>query len=170
MELTAQARILTAAQIRQKITRIAFEMYERNFEETDLVLVGIAANGFLLAQELAKQLQQISPIAIQLVRLDLNKQYPDSGKITLTPEITDLQNKPVILIDDVLNTGRTLAYCLPLFLNAKAAKIEIATLINRHHTLFPVASTYTGFSLATTLNEHIEVVLPADGNFGAYLV
>jgi len=168
--LSAQSQILDAAQIRQKITRIAFEIYERNFEETELVLVGIAENGFFFAELLADQLRKISPIKISLHRLTLNKTNPAAASLILSPELESLQNKVVILTDDVLNTGKTLAYCLPLFLEAQARKIEIATLIDRHHPLFPVAATYTGYSLATTLKEHIEVTFPEDGNFGAYLV
>ena len=168
--LSAQSQILNAAQIRQKITRIAFEIYERNFEETELVLVGIAENGFFFAELLAKELQKISPISISLHRLELNKTNPSAASLALKPEIADLQNKVLILGDDGLNTGKTLAYSLPLFLDAKARKIEIATLIDRHHPLFPVAATYTGYSLATTLKEHIEVTFPEDGNFGAFMV
>jgi len=168
--LSAQSQILNAAQIRQKITRIAFEIYERNFEETELVLVGIAENGFFFAELLSKELQQISPISILLHRLELNKTNPSAASLSLKPELNNLQNKVVILADDVLNTGKTLAFSLPLFLDAQARKIEIATLIDRHHPLFPVAATYTGYSLATTLKEHIEVTFPEDGNFGAFLV
>lgn len=168
--LSAQSQILDAAQIRQKITRIAFEIYERNFEEPELTLVGIAENGYFFAELLANKLRKISPLQITLHRLVLNKTNPAAATLNLTPELDNLQNKVVILADDVLNTGKTLAYCLPLFLEARARKIEIATLIDRHHPLFPVASTYTGYSLATTLKEHIEVTFPEDGNFGAYLV
>lgn len=168
--LSAQSQILDATQIRQKITRIAFEIYEHNFEETALVLVGVAPNGYVLAELLQQELQKISPISVHLHRLELNKTAPSKETLSLNPELGNLQNKVVILVDDVLNTGRTLAYSLPLFLDAQARKIEIATLVNRHHPLFPVAATYTGYSLATTLNEHIEVTFPEDGNFGAYLV
>ena len=167
---SAQTRILDTDQIRQKITRIAFEIYENNFEETELVIVGIAPNGYVFAEFLYQELQKISPFELSLHRLQLNKQAPARQSLSLTPELGDLENKVVILADDVLNTGRTLAYSLPLFLDAQARKIEIATLIDRHHTLFPVAATYTGYSLATTLNEHIEVTFPKDGNFAAYLV
>jgi pyrimidine operon attenuation protein/uracil phosphoribosyltransferase len=172
METTfsAQTRILDSEQIRQKITRIAFEIYEHNFEETDLVLVGIAPNGYVFAELLREELSRISPFTLTLHRLELDKLAPAQQNLTLTPETGNLQNKVVILVDDVLNTGRTLAYSLPLFLDAQARKIEIATLIDRHHTLFPVSATYTGYSLATTLKEHIQVTFPEDGNFAAYLV
>ena len=167
---SAQARILDSEQIRQKITRIAFEIYEHNFEETELVMVGIAPKGYVFAELLREELSRISPFEISLHRLELNKQSPSQQQLTLTPQTGNLENKVVILVDDVLNTGRTLAYSLPLFLDAQARKIEIATLIDRHHTLFPVAATYTGYSLATTLNEHIEVTFPENGSFGAFLV
>ena len=168
--LSAQTSILPAEQIRQKITRIAFEIYERNFEETELVLVGVVQNGYLLAELLKAELQKISPLTVSLFKLTINKRTPSLQIPEILPAPENLQNKVVILVDDVLNTGRTLAYSLPIFLQQEARKVEIATLIDRHHTLFPVTATYTGYSLATTLNEHIEVVLPENGNFGAYLI
>jgi pyrimidine operon attenuation protein/uracil phosphoribosyltransferase len=171
METTAnpKTKILDTDQIRQKIKRIAFEIYEHNFEETELILVGVAPNGYKLAELLITQLRQISPINLTLHRLELNKVQPKEAPLTVTPALDNLENKAVILVDDVLNTGRTLAYSLPLFLEAQVRKVEIATLIDRHHPRFPVSATYTGYSLATTLNEHIEVAFPEDGRFGAFL-
>lgn len=84
------------------------------------------------------------------------------------PKSTSIAGKAVILVDDVLNTGRTLAYTLNTFLPQNPKKVEVATLVDRHHPLYPIASTYTGYSLATTINERIDVILD-DESFGAYL-
>lgn len=165
-----QNRILDRKQIQQKITRIAFEIYENNFEEPGLLLAGIHENGYQVARLLARQLQSISPLQIQLAGISLHKQHPLDHPIVVEPAGLDLADRVVILVDDVLNTGKTLAYALESFLRAEVKKVETATLINRHHTRFPINATYTGMSLSTTLQEHIRVVLTDNEQFGAYLV
>ena len=72
-----------------------------------------------------------------------------------------IRNKCLILADDVLNTGKTLAYSLKSFLNRGVKKIETAVLVNRKHSLFPISATYTGYELSTTLTDHVQVVLTA---------
>lgn len=171
--MTAQQKqqnlILDRTQIEQKVKRIAYEIYERNFEEQELVLAGIYPNGYTLAERLAEQLRQISPIQPQLVKVSLNKDYPLEEPVKLSPENLPLESKTVILVDDVLNTGKTLAYTLDIFLSHSPKKVEVATLIDRHHPLYPIAATYTGYSLATTLRERVQVVLQPD-EVAAYLL
>ena len=164
----SQNQILDKTQIEQKITRIAYEIYERNFEEQELVLAGIHQNGYKLAEMLAQRLESISPIKVLLLQVQLNKATPLEAPVTLKPGNTGISEKAVILVDDVLNTGKTLAYALHSFLKLNPKKVEIATLVDRHHPLFPVAATYTGYSLATTLNDHVEVVLTEEQT-SAYL-
>jgi pyrimidine operon attenuation protein/uracil phosphoribosyltransferase len=162
-------QILNEPQIRQKIKRMAFEIYENNFNENELILAGIQENGFVLARLLGAELSRISGLSIQLISISLHKTEPLQHPIHLDPSPQHLQDAVVILVDDVLNTGKTLAYSLQPLLTADVKKIETATLINRHHTLFPISATYTGYSLATTLNDHIRVVLTEE-QFGAYLI
>ncbi len=163
-----QNLILDKAQIEQKIIRMAYQIYEQNFEAQELVLAGIFPNGYKLAEQLAQKLQEISGLQVQLLRVTLNKTAPQEDPVALEPETLSITNKVVVLVDDVLNTGKTLAYTLSSFLPQAPEKVEIATLVDRHHPLYPVAATYTGYSLATTLNEHISVNLEGD-NYGAYL-
>jgi pyrimidine operon attenuation protein/uracil phosphoribosyltransferase len=160
--------ILDKEQIQQKVIRMAYEIYEQNFEEQTLVLAGIYRNGYTLAGMLVTELEKISPINVTLLQITLDKTAPLQAPVTLSPEGAALEDAVVILVDDVLNTGRTLAYALDAFLQHNPRKIEIATLVNRHHTLFPVAATYTGYSLATTLRERVDVVLQED-EVAAYL-
>lgn len=164
-----QSLILDQSQIEQKITRMAYEMYEQNFEEQELVLAGIYQNGYTLAQRLAAKLESISPIKVQLIKVQLNKTAPLEAPVNLTPQDTNLSGKVVVLVDDVLNTGKTLAYTLNTFLPQNPKKVEIATLIDRHHPMYPVAATYTGYSLATTLQERVNVVLE-ENEVAAYLL
>ncbi|RDV15126.1 phosphoribosyltransferase [Pontibacter diazotrophicus] len=167
-QLQEQNLILDKAQIEQKIMRIAYQIYEKNFEEQEIVLAGIYENGYTLAQMLAEKLQAISPIQVQLLCITLNKTAPLSEPILMEPKQPSLTDKVIVLVDDVLNTGKTLAYTLNTFLAHNPKKVEIATLVDRHHPLYPVAATYTGYSLATTLNEHIMVYLNEE-KYGAYL-
>lgn len=151
--------ILDAAQIRQKIKRMAFEIYENNFKEKSIVVAGIEGQGYVLAKLLCREIEAIAPVKTILVKLSIDKELPQQSEVTLDTDMKEIRKKCIILVDDVLNTGRTFAYSLKPFLNIEVKKIEIAVLVNRSHTLFPVYSQYTGYELATTLREHVEVVL-----------
>ncbi|MBD1398308.1 phosphoribosyltransferase [Pontibacter sp. JH31] len=168
MKHSQQNLILDQSQIRQKITRMAYEVYEQNFEEQTLALAGIHRNGYTLAGMLAAELEKISPLKVTLLQVSLDKTAPLQSPVAITPENANLENTVVIIVDDVLNTGKTLAYTLNALLPQNPKKVEIATLVNRHHTLFPVSSTYTGYSLATTLRERVDVVLQ-ENEVAAYL-
>ncbi|MDX5437632.1 MAG: phosphoribosyltransferase [Pontibacter sp.] len=164
-----QNLILDRPQIEQKITRMAYEIYERNFEEQELVLAGINQNGYALAEKLASHLQRVSPLKVQLLRVSLEKNAPLQRPVELQPAEISLEGRAVVLVDDVLNTGKTLAYTLNSFLPQNPKKVEVATLVDRHHPLFPIAATYTGYSLATTLNDRVQVVLQ-ENEVAAYLL
>ncbi|QMU27183.1 phosphoribosyltransferase family protein [Adhaeribacter radiodurans] len=170
MSFSPSSRILTRQEIMQKIKRMAFEIYEKNFEESSLYLAGIHENGYKLAELLAAELGRISPLTIQLLGITLDKIHPLSQPIVLDPANPHLEGQVVILVDDVLNSGKTMAYSFQLFLKTEVKKVETATLINRNNTLYPITVTYTGLSLATTLLEHIRVVLTDDESYGAYLI
>jgi len=159
MSTNTENLVLTDVQIRQKIRRIAYEIYENNYSEKELILAGIIDHGYELARCIADMLTEISPIKVKLIHIDLDKLAPTQSEITLDCKIEDVKNKVVILVDDVLNTGRTLAYSLKPFLNVKIKRLEIAVLVNRSHTQFPMYSKYTGYELATTINEHVKVDL-----------
>ncbi|MEO7989473.1 MAG: phosphoribosyltransferase family protein [Chryseolinea sp.] len=151
--------ILEGAQVKQKIRRMAFEIFEHNFKEKGVVLAGIDGQGYILAKLLAKEVENISPLQVKLVKVSLDKFAPQQSDVTLDCDIKDLKKKCIILVDDVLNTGRTFAYGLKPFLDIEVKKIETAVLVNRSHTLFPIYPQYTGYELSTTIKDHVEVVL-----------
>ncbi len=157
--VTERSLILDATQVRQKIRRMAYEIYENNFKEKTIAMAGIEGQGYVLARLLAKELEAISPIKTQLVCVSIDKEAPQQSDVTLDVETKALTKKAIVLVDDVLNTGRTFAYGLKPFLDIEVKKIEIAVLVNRSHTLFPVYPQYTGYELATTIREHVEVNL-----------
>jgi len=151
--------VLNAKQVSQKIRRIAYEIYENNFSEKSIVLAGIDGQGYAFAKMLEKELNAISTIKTLLVKVSLDKLSPVQSEVAIDASTKDIKKKCVILIDDVLNSARTLAYGLKPFLVAEVKKVEVAVLVNRSHTLFPIVPTYTGFELATTLSDHVEVKL-----------
>ncbi len=151
--------ILNATQVGQKIKRMAYEVYEHNFKEKSIVIAGIDGQGYVLAKLLAKELKAISPLEVKLLKVSLDKLAPQQSEVTLDADLSELKKKCIVLVDDVLNTGRTLAYGLKPFLNIEVKKIETAVLVNRSHGLFPIYPQYTGFQLTTTINDHVEVNL-----------
>lgn len=151
--------ILDTRQVKQKIKRMAYEIFEHNFKEKGIVIAGIEGQGHILAKLLAKEVENISPLEIKLVKISLDKLAPQQSEIKLDCDLKELKKKCIILVDDVLNTGRTFAYGMKPFLTIEVKKIETAVLVNRSHTLFPIYPQYTGYELATTLKDHVEVNL-----------
>lgn len=150
--------VLNHKQIQQKITRIAFEIYERNVGEEEVVFAGITGMGYKLSGLLANKLKEISPLKVRQIEIILDKTARSMGEVDLS-DPSSFEGKCLIVVDDVLNTGRTLAYAMNPFLKQVIKKLEIAVLVNRSHKLFPVSPDYTGYELATTLNDHITVFL-----------
>lgn len=138
---------------------MAYEIFEHNFNEKSIVIAGIEGQGYTLGRSLIKEVESISPLKTILVKVSLDKSAPQQSDVTLDCNVKDLQKKCIILVDDVLNTGRTFAYGLKPFLSIEVKKIETAVLVNRSHTLFPIYPQYTGYELATTIRDHVEVVL-----------
>lgn len=151
--------VLDATNVNQKIKRIAYQIFENNFKEKVLVLAGIDGQGYSFAKLLARELESIAPVETKVVKVTLDKFAPLQGEVELDCEAKDLKKKCIVLIDDVLNTGRTLAFGMKPFLEIEVKKLEVAVLVNRSHTQFPVTPTYTGYALSTTLTDHVEVVL-----------
>ena len=161
--------VLNHKQVGQKITRMAFEIYERNLHASGgMVVAGITGMGTILAHLLATELQKISPLQVEEVEVLLDKQAVTATDVQLSSPIA-LKGKTIVLVDDVLNTGKTLVYALKPFLEHDVEKIEIAVLVNRSHGLFPVKPDYTGFELATTYNEHIRVDFSGN-NYSVHLL
>lgn len=163
-----ESLILQEDQIRQKIKRIAYEIYESNFKETKMVLAGIEGQGYKLAKFLKTELEKISEIKVKLVEIKIDKANPHYDDIEISVPIKEIKGNNVVLIDDVLNTGRTLAYSMRPFLEIEIKKIEIAVLVDRSYTKFPVKANFTGLELTTTLKDHIDVMFEKN-QFAVYL-
>ena len=154
--------VLNKKQIQQKIDRMAYQILEDNLNETELVMAGIVDRGYTIAKRLKKVLEKISEIKVTLMKIELNKDSTHLQAKTDLP-ISEASNKVVILVDDVLNSGRTLAYGLGVFLNIPLKKIRTLVLVDRSHRIFPISPDFTGLELATILKEHVDVVLDEEG-------
>ncbi len=156
---TKRTLILDKHQIQQKSIRIAYQILEDNFEEKTLVLAGIAERGYVFAQRLQKILRQIAPDkTFELLKVVIAKNKRSLEASTDQP-IGIAKDKVIIVVDDVLNSGRTLAYALGIFLDVPLKKMRTAVLIDRSHHHFPIFSDYYGLKLSTILKENVEVEL-----------
>jgi pyrimidine operon attenuation protein/uracil phosphoribosyltransferase len=160
--------ILNKVQTLQKITRIAYEIYENNPKEKEVYLAGIFEKGYQFATILKKELEKVAPFTVTLIRIDLDKLSPQQSVVQLDIDTIKLKNKTIILLDDVLNTGKTMAYSLKPFLNVAIKRLQTAVIVDRAHKNFPISADYVGYSLSTSLKENIEVMLEED-NLGVYI-
>jgi pyrimidine operon attenuation protein/uracil phosphoribosyltransferase len=158
----SQLLILNKAQIQQKINRIAYQLLEDNLEEKEIVLAGIWDRGYKLATRLKAVLDEISDLQVTLLRVDLERQSSTLVSKTDMDE-AKWRNKVIILVDDVLNSGKTLAYGLGVFLNTPHKKIRTVVLVDRSHKIFPIATDFVGLQMATVLKEHVDVVMDVPG-------
>ena len=161
------SEVLNHEQIRKKITRMAYEIYERNIHSSGVILAGITGMGTTLSQLLSTELKAISTLPLEEVEIKLDKSQVSTSTVELSHPV-DLTGKTLILVDDVLNTGRTVVFAMKPFLKSDIGKMELAVLVNRAHGLFPIRPDYTGYELSTTLNEHIKVDFSGD-NYSVHL-
>jgi pyrimidine operon attenuation protein/uracil phosphoribosyltransferase len=152
-------QILDDSQVKQIIKRIAYQIFENHIHDKELVLAGIDGRGTHIAQLLYNELTTISKIKVQLLNIELDKTNPIGSGVKLSDDKIRLTDQNIIVVDDVLNTGRTLVYALTPFIRAKAKKIQIAVLVDRNHKNFPVSADYRGMELSTTLQEHVSVTI-----------
>lgn len=153
----------------QKVKRMAYEILENNFDQKEIVLVGIDGEGFTLATLLKETLLLVTDKRIEIAKVIFDKKAKTQPDITIESEIDTFKNKAIILIDDVLNTGRTIAFAIRPFLSIPIKKLEVAVLVDRDHLTFPISAKYIGYSLSTTLKEHIQVKLSEKEQVGVYL-
>lgn len=169
MSQDTNSKILNQNKTLQKIKRIAYQIYENNFDEAEIILAGIAGEGFVFSEMLSAYLQEISPLKVSLAKIIFDKMANYQPEITLESDVDTFKNKVVIIVDDVLNTGKTLAFCLRPFLSIPLKKLQVAVLVDRNHPKYPISADYVGYSLSTTLSEHVKVVLSDKESLGLYL-
>jgi pyrimidine operon attenuation protein / uracil phosphoribosyltransferase len=158
--------ILTQEASSRKMLRMAYEILENNYDEDELILAGIRESGSVIARNIQELLKGIKNVSTELIMITLDKKFPE--EVVLNKSLS-FENKVVILIDDVSNSGKTLLYALKPFLLSHPRKIQTLVLVERTHKAFPVKPDYVGLSVATTLQEHIYVEVQGDQVKGAWL-
>lgn len=154
--------ILNQQQIQQKLDRIAYQILEDNFDEEEIMIAGIMPSGNHIAKRLKAILEEIAPFSCKLLSIELDKQS-SSLQAKINFDVTECSNKVVILVDDVLNSGKTLAYGFGVFLDVPLKKLRTAVLVDRNHKSFPVTTDFAGMALSTVIKEHVDVVLDEEG-------
>jgi len=154
--------ILNHQQIQQKIDRIAYQILEDNLDEEEIMIAGILPQGNHIAKRIKDILDGIAPFKSKLLTIELERK---SSRLiaNLDFEVADCSNKVVILVDDVLNTGKVLAYGIGVFLDVPLKKLRTVVLIDRNHKNYPVTTDFAGVALSTVIKEHVEVILDVNG-------
>ena len=150
-------QLLNQHQIKQKIERLAYQILEQNYEEEEIILIGINNNGLGFAKLLHARLNKLADMPIKLTSVRLNPANPLAEDISIGMPLEQLDGKTIIIVDDVANTGRTIFYATRPLMTIIPKKIEVAVLVDRKHKSFPVKVDYMGLSLATTVQENIDV-------------
>ena len=151
----------------EKLHRMALEIAEDiSEEETPLVLIGIRQSGMVIAKQISAFLKLYIKADVQLLSVMLEKHYPSD--ITLSEDI-NFDNKNVILVDDVSNSGRTLMYALKPLLNYHPNRVQVLVLVERMHKQFPIKPDYVGVSVATTEEDYIQVEIEDEEVKGAFI-
>ena len=162
--------ILNQQQIQQKIDRIAYQILEDNFDEEEILIAGILPRGNHIAERLKKILDGIAPFKSTLLTIELDKQS-SKLKAKIDFDVNDCRDKAVILVDDVLNSGKTLAYGFGVFIDVRLKKLRTVVLVDRNHKNFPMTTDYAGVALSTVLKERVDVsLIENDAEDAVYLV
>ncbi len=164
--METRKQILTAEVANKKLRRMALQVVEQNYNTTELVLIGIKANGTVIAEKVQQHLKEVFSGKVIVLELSLDKKKP--AAITLNEKM-DFTGKTILLIDDVANSGRTMLYALKPLLEFLPKKIQTLALVERTHKSFPVYVDYVGFSVSTTADEHIYVEVDGGEVTGAWL-
>lgn len=155
--MTTTTVILDKKQIAHKLRRIAFQIYEANVNEQQVVIAGIVENGYTAAKKIKKLVEEISPLKVVLCKVFIDKKNP-TAEITTSLSTKAYTNESLILVDDVLHSGTTLIYGVKHFLNVPLKQFKTAVLVDRNHKKFPIKADYKGISLSTSINENVSVI------------
>ena len=161
--------VLTKTQIDQKITRLAHQIIENSYGESHIFIGGICGNGKILANALGEIIKSNSDLELTIFEINLHKDQPLQHEINLSIDSELLKNAFIVLVDDVLNSGKTMQYALMKLLEKPVKAIKTVSLVDRRHRRYPIKADFVGITLTTTLQERVEMDLTQKDYF-AYLV
>ncbi|TAE48140.1 MAG: phosphoribosyltransferase [Bacteroidetes bacterium] len=165
-----RVHILNHTGIMAGLRRMAYQIYEANYLEEELVVIGVDERGGLLADEIVSHLRQISPLRITLIKSYLDRSLSPVTGLRLSEADSVLTGKAVLVVDDVLYSGKTLLHVVAGLLPAMPRTLQTAVLIDRGHRLFPIGADFVGLQLATTIQQHVSVEIePSGGQIQAFL-
>ena len=155
-------KILDYPQIKKKIRRISLQIIESNINEDEIIIAGIENNGYLIAEKICDEIKYISKKNITLCNIIIDKKNP-RNEIIVSLDSDNYENKSIIVVDDVLNSGSTLMYAVKYFLETKIKKLKTAVLVDRNHKKYPIKADFKGLSLSTSIQNHVEVLIDKNG-------
>ncbi len=159
-------QILTAEVAGKKLRRMALQVVEQNYTETQLILIGIKNHGTVIAEKISQYIKEVFSGEVLVLELSMDKKNPLTISLDTNIDFTD---KTIVLIDDVANSGRTMLYALKPLLQQLPKKIQTLALVERTHKTFPVDVDYVGFSVSTTADENIKVEVEEGEVTGAWI-
>ena len=151
-------KILDYQSIKKKIRRISLQILESNIDQDEIIIAGIDVNGFIIAKKISQEIRKISEIDIKLCNIKIDKKNP-LNDISTSLNFEEYQNKYIVVIDDVLNSGATLMYSVKYFLNTKIKALKTAVLVDRNHKKYPIKVDFKGLSLSTSIQNKVEVAI-----------
>lgn len=170
MSLKEKALILDKTGIERALTRVSHEILEKNKGAKELVLVGIQRGGVHIARRLAARIHEIEKIVVPVGSLDITMYRDDLSTLKAQPALQvtdinfDIKDKIMVLVDDVLFTGRTIRAALNSIMDyGRPLRIQLAVLVDRGHRELPIRADYIGKNLPTSVHEKVEVMLVEDG-------
>jgi|TARA_B110000914_G_scaffold130276_1_gene113839 pyrimidine operon attenuation protein/uracil phosphoribosyltransferase len=164
LNLNLKHKILEQDRIDKIVKRISFQIHEKNLNNSEIFLIGVLNNGFILSGLIEKELKKISKSKIQLFSIKINKKKPLSP-IDLNCDLNELKNKSIVLIDDVLNSGKTLIHCVKYLLDVPLSNFNTVVLIDRNHKKYPIKIDFKGLSLSTSIKENVSVVFEKNNSY-----
>ena len=172
MKISTKARVMDADDVRRAITRIAHEILERNGGVDALAVVGIQTRGAFLARRVAKEIEDIESVAVPVGILDITLYRDDLQTVADQPVVNEsdipfvIQGKTLILVDDVLYTGRTVRAALDEIIDfGRPKSVQLAVIVDRGHRELPIRADYVGKNVPTSENEAVAVrITEKDGS------
>ena len=161
--------LLDKKQIAQKLNRLAYQIYEDNFEENELVIAGVAPRGIIIAQRLQGIIENISDIKVSSLAVEITDRDKTVPTVEIKGNSDELSGKALVLVDDVLNSGKTLVHALGAFVQLPFKKMRTVVLVDRNHKIYPIATDYAGLSLSTVSQEHIDVMMENEAEEAVFL-